>query len=67
MGLVACFVIIDQCLKAYGSHYQSTLDFCQYEHILSCFFLSFLYSDLSTYQFVLGQGLFILILDQNET
>ena len=27
MGLVACFVISDQCLKAYGSHYQSTLDF----------------------------------------
>ena len=35
MGLVACFVISDQCLKAYGSHYQSTLDFCQYEHTLS--------------------------------
>ena len=42
LGLVACFVISDQCLKAYGSHYQSTLDFCQYEHTLSCFFLSFI-------------------------
>ena len=32
LGLVACFVFIDQCLKAYGSHYQSILDVCQYEH-----------------------------------
>ena len=62
MGLVACFVIIKQCLKAYGSYDQSAFVHMNLLHLVS-FYPFFI---LFAYRFALGQGLYILILDQKE-
>ena len=45
MGLVACFVIIKQCLKAYGSYDQSTFVNMNLFHLVS-FYPFFILIDL---------------------